>query len=91
MAEAGDRRSNTAMQFLKTYWFLIVFTAGAIGTVANLYFEVTFISRMVNPDTLIEYNKEQAVLSTKREIRWCLNKTVWSATIDREALLRCAD
>lgn len=87
---SDERRTNPAMQFLKTYWFLILFTFGAMGTVANLYFEVTFMSRMLNPDTLIEYNREQAIKDTKTEIYRCLSTLMHERESGPKAFLECA-
>lgn len=86
-----DRRTNPALMFLKQYWFLILFSLSAVGAVTTLWFEVQYVVRTINPQALIEYNKEQAVLSTKREIRWCLNKLAANGAIDRKLMLECAD
>jgi hypothetical protein len=86
-----QRRSNPALEFLKGYWFLILFSFSGIGVMANLYFEVTYMAKALNPDTMIEYNKEQAILSTKREIRWCLGKMALNGPVNKPAMLNCAD
>lgn len=91
MEERGsERRVNHALEFLKSYWFLVAFTFGAIGTMATLWFRVEFVIQAVNPDSITEYQTEQAILSTKREIRWCLGK---AALLDKTAkeVLTCAD
>ena len=96
--EQTERRKNHALEFLKAYWFLIVFSAGAMGTVANLYFEIQYIAKAVNPDSIAEYGKEQAILETKRQVRWCLGKflltldpgTPINSTV-KERILGCAD
>lgn len=87
----SERRTNPAVEFLKQYWFLIVFSLSAMGVVITLWFEVQYVVRAVNPDTLIEYNKEQAILSTKRDIRWCLGKLAANGPIDKRSMLECAD
>lgn len=87
-----ERRQNPALAFVKQYWFLIAFTLSAMGVVITLWFEVQYVVRAVNPDTLIEYNKGQAILSTKREIRWCLGKlAVKDLPIDKAQMLECAN
>ncbi len=91
MADTEDRRSNPALAFLKHYWFLIVFTLSAVGAVTTLWFEVQYVVRTINPSALIEYNKTQAILSTKREIRWCLGKLALNGDVSKRDMLECAN
>lgn len=90
MTEIMDRRANPAMAFIKTYWFLIVFGLSVMGGGITLWFKVEYVVQLVNPQTIVEHREKSAILSTKREIRWCLGK----AALDRKTALEaleCAD
>jgi hypothetical protein len=86
-----EQTSHIAAWF-KTWWFLIVFGISIISTLISMWFELQFVVKAVNPDSITEYGIDQARLETKREIRWCLGKlAVAGAAIDRKTVLECAD
>ena len=52
---------------------------------------LAYVLDQVNPTTVQAFKVQEALKEQKTEIRWCLNKVVWSADIDRQIILRCAD
>lgn len=88
---SGQSHTNHALQFIKAYWFLIIFSLSGIGVLITMWFELQFVIKAVNPESLADYKVEQSVLSTKREIRWCLGKLVATGEMEPNAVLECAD
>ena len=93
MAEEKQReqRVNHAAVFVKQYWFLIAFFLSVVGGGITLFGKVEYVTNAVNPESLQVYAKEQAILHTKREIRWCLSKLAWNNTSNRASMMACAD
>ena len=86
-----DQRQIPALQFAKTYWFMIVFFMSVVGGGMTLFGKIEYVTQAVNPESLQLYAQEQAILHTKREIRWCLSKLAWSTEAGRAAAMACAD
>lgn len=86
-----ERSPDHFLMLLKQYWFLIIFGVGIVGTLTTVWFELEYIRKAVSPETVMEFRVDAAVLETKREIRWCLGKLVVLDTIEKEAVLKCAD
>ena len=63
---------------------------GGIYTAATILGKLDYATRAVNPEAVVEYRVKEAVLSTKREMRWCLGKAALEGKMALEAL-RCAD
>ncbi len=88
---AEDRRFNPALEFLKTYWFLILFTIGAMGTLTTMWFRLEYVVAAVNPEAMVEYSIEQTIEHTKTEIYRCLNTLLWKGNIVPGDVLGCAE
>ena len=87
----SDRRINHALEFLKQYWFLALFTMGPVGTVATLWFKIEYVVAAVNPETIVEYRVQESIKESKREARWCLSKLIMTQTSEPIKYLECAD
>lgn len=85
-----ERRHNAALDFLKSWWFLIGFTITAVGVVATLWRDVDFMRRLLNPDSVIQYRTEEAVKDAKRQFTKCLYKAAIRNQSAKDAL-ECAD
>jgi hypothetical protein len=65
---------------------------GAIlAAMALFYADLRYVTQVVRPETLIEYEKQKAIIDTKRDMRWCLGKAVLLDELDRRRILECAD
>jgi hypothetical protein len=69
----------------------IVTVFGSFWVLGSVYFKIEYVLDVVNPDSLIEYRSTEAVLETKRAMRWCLGKAVLLDDLDRRRILDCAD
>ena len=52
---------------------------------------LAYVLEQVNPTTVQEFKVQEALKEQKTEIRWCLNKIVWSDALSRNTVLGCAD
>ena len=88
MSEQAQHIAN----WFKTWWFAIAFGLGVMGSLITLYFDVQYMRAAVNPATIAEFRVDEAILSTKREIRWCLGKLLIDGSAPtHKAVLECAD
>jgi hypothetical protein len=68
--------------------------AGAVAVMAvvfDLYGRINYVLDVVNPDALVNFQREQAIEEVKRDMRWCLGKAVLLDELDRRRILECAD
>lgn len=82
------------LQFVDKYRNAITLAFLIVPTfVASTYFffRLEYVAQAVNPETITDYRVEEAILSTKRKMRWCLGKLVVSNDITKERILACAD
>jgi len=60
-----------------------------------MYFKVEYVVQAVNPATLNEFAKKEAVLNTKRDMRHCLTKLairqLEGEKVSKADMLSCAD
>lgn len=96
MTDPTDKRrrsdTNHALQFIKTWWFLIVFSLAGIGTIVTLWFDVQYVVASVNPDSIGQQRVKEAVRETKIDIRWCIQKLYMQPPRDVEReVLACTD
>ena len=70
---------------IKKYWFAFA----VVGSLVAFYFELKFVVAAVNPESIAEYREHEAILSTKREIRYCLQMEMMG-DYDNKEILRCA-
>jgi hypothetical protein len=95
--ERGDykkRRAdvNHAAAFIKAWWFFIIFVLGAIGAMTTLWFDVQFVVRAVNPDSLAGQRVNEAIRETREDTRWCLQKLFMKPETKTEAnVMACTD
>ena len=73
----------------KKYWPLAlaaVTVIGGISAAGRFQSQLEFITKAVNPDTIVEYRVEEAKRETIKGLRWCFGKAKVQGKTLAEAL-----
>ena len=84
-------KHTTVAEWLKSWWFLILFGVSLLGGLITMWFELQFVIKAVNPEAIATYQVEQAVKEQKQEIRWCVQKLLMAKDGGPRLLLECTD